>query len=144
MNYNEFMRTVRQRIGLQSEAEVSNVIEATLTTLSERLAGNEAANLAAQLPTELQGFLPGKPNDIATESFGVEEFLERVARKERVDEAEASKHARAVMTTVADAVSGGELTDISSQLPVEYGLLFYTGGDFLAEPQNWEGASPTV
>lgn len=141
MNYNQFVSRVRQRAGVRSDTEARAAIEATLTNLAERLAGNEAANLAAQLPLELQPYLPGKTNSTATESFGIEEFFNRVAGKEGVDAAEASKHARAVMRTVADAVSGGELTDIGLQLPAEYGLLFYTGGDFLAEPQNWEGSS---
>ncbi|HEX2911847.1 MAG TPA: DUF2267 domain-containing protein [Chloroflexia bacterium] len=144
MDYNQFVKQVQARAELESPSQAVNAIQATLLTLRERLAGNEANNLASQLPSELQGFLPPKANTEETPDYGIDEFFNRVAGREGVTDEEASKHARAVMRTVAEAASGGELTDIGTQLPPEYGLLFYTGGGFLGQESNWDTTPPAV
>jgi uncharacterized protein (DUF2267 family) len=58
----------------------------------------------------------------------VEEFYERVARKEGSSNDEAIRHARAVATVLQTAVTGGELEDTRSQLGNGYEeLLGQTG-----------------
>jgi uncharacterized protein (DUF2267 family) len=134
VDYNQFIKRVKERAGVSSEAEALKAIEATLTVLSERLAGNQPENLAAQLPAEFKPFLqsPGR-----AESFDVETFFNRVAKRESLPSEQAAKQARSVMATLAEAVSGGEAADIMAQLPVEYSVLFIPGGDFMANQENW-------
>lgn len=58
------------------------------------------------------------------EAFGVEEFLRRLARQLSATEQTAQWDASAVLTTLAEAVSGGELNQIVTQLPAGYAPLF--------------------
>ena len=54
----------------------------------------------------------------------MQEFYERVARKEGASNEEAIRHARAVATVLQTAVTGGELEDVRSQLGNGYEELF--------------------
>jgi uncharacterized protein (DUF2267 family) len=123
MKDEQFIAEVKNLAEIDSDEDVRKAIGATLETLRERLAGEEPANLAAQLPPGIAPYVEG---DGGRESFPVEEFYERVARKEGVsnDEDEAIRHARAVATVVQTAVTGGELEDIRSQLGNGYEELF--------------------
>jgi uncharacterized protein (DUF2267 family) len=59
-----------------------------------------------------------------TESYGVEEFRHRVADRVGARTHTAQWDASAVLTTLADAVSGGEVNHLISQLPSGYAALF--------------------
>jgi uncharacterized protein (DUF2267 family) len=74
------------------------------------------------LPTEAATILT--ENDGETESFGVREFLRRIGVETGATESTARWDASAVLSTVADAVSGGELNDVLTQLPSGYAVLF--------------------
>lgn len=58
------------------------------------------------------------------ERFGIEEFHRRVAERTGALPRTAQWDASAVLTTVADAISGGELNQVISQLPSSYAVLF--------------------
>ena len=95
---------------------------ATLRTLAERISGGEAADLAEQLPKELQPYLTRA--DETAERFGVDEFVRRVADRAGIDPDSALADVGAVFATIREAVSPGELKDIASQLPEDLrGLL---------------------
>jgi uncharacterized protein (DUF2267 family) len=98
-------------------------IHATLETLNARLAGGEADDLAAQLPTEISSYLR---QPVLQEKFGLHEFFERVAmcEGEGVSVSDAAFHASAVVSVLCDAVSRGEMDDVRAQLPKEYARLF--------------------
>ncbi len=51
MKYDEFISQVQRRANLASREEAERATRATLETLGERLAGGEAKDLAAQLPS---------------------------------------------------------------------------------------------
>ena len=121
MNDEQFIAEVRNLAKLDADEDARKAIAATLETLKERLAGEEASDLAAQLPPEIAPYLEGSGG---RESFSVEEFYERVAQKEGVGKDDAVSHARAVATVVQTAVSEGELDDIRSQLGGGYKELF--------------------
>lgn len=127
MNEQEFLTNVRDQAGLESADEARAATEATLHVLGSRITETEAEDLAAQLP---EAFGPNLTWESGTEpkSFDVESFVERVREREsddnRIDESESEAHARAVAATLTDAVSGGELSDVRSQLPDEYDQLF--------------------
>ncbi|MFO7898726.1 MAG: DUF2267 domain-containing protein [Planctomycetota bacterium] len=122
MHYDEFMGQVQDRAHLSSTGEALKAARATLGTLGERLAGGEAADLAAQLPDEVGRFLESGGKDERT-SFDLGQFFARVARREGCDESDAAHHARAVMSVVRDAVTPGEIADLRAQLPDEYAPL---------------------
>jgi uncharacterized protein (DUF2267 family) len=125
MNYDEFIREVRSRGHMGSREEAENAARATLQTLSERLAGQEPQNLASQLPPELAEHMRDEGKG---KSFSLEEFFRRVSEKDPgVDEPRAVYHARVVMEVLQDAVTGGEMDDVRSQLPEEYAPLFEAG-----------------
>ncbi|MCL6583732.1 MAG: DUF2267 domain-containing protein [bacterium] len=121
MRYQEFIEQVKKLGGFESLDEAAKVTEATLETLSERLSRKEREDLAAQLPKELKEyFLKGRD----TERFLLEDFYSRVSARAAVRYHRAVEQAQAVMQVLREAVSPGELEDILSELPDEYGELF--------------------
>jgi uncharacterized protein (DUF2267 family) len=123
----QFIAEVRNLAELDNDEEARKAIGATLETLKVRLAGEEPSDLAAQLPPEIAPYVEGEGG---RESFSVEEFYERVARKEGASNDEAIRHARAVATVLQTAVMGGELEDIRSQLGNGYEELFGQRGSY--------------
>jgi uncharacterized protein (DUF2267 family) len=121
MKGEQFIAEVKNLAELDSNEDAQKTIRATLETLRERLAGNEPADLAAQLPQEIAPFVEGAGGQ---EAFSVQEFYERVAHKEGTKSEEAVKHARAVATVLQTAVTGGALEDVRSQLGNDYEELF--------------------
>ncbi len=121
MKGEQFIAEVKNLAEIDNDDEARKAIGATLETLRERLAGNEPADLAAQLPPEIAPFVEGAGG---RESFSAQEFYERVAKKEGVEGEQAIRHARAVATVVQTAVTGGALEDVRSQLGNDYGELF--------------------
>lgn len=119
MNYGEFVHELQRRGDFASSDDARAALTATLTALGERLTGNEAKDLAAQLPEELAEALPTRGPG---ERFGLDEFYRRVASREErdVNPAVAREHARVVLDVVLNAVSRGERDDVLAQLPAEY------------------------
>jgi len=121
MKGEQFIAEVRNLAELGTNEDAQKAIRATLETLRERLAGNEPADLAAQLPPEIATYVEGIGG---REVFSVDEFYDRVAHKEGTESEEAVKNARAVATVLQTAVTGGELEDVRSQLSNDYKELF--------------------
>jgi len=117
MRYDEFIDAVSDRMGVSMD-EAENVTYATLTTLSERITGGEARDLASQLPRPLRELL--RPTVEPAEAFDLDEFVHRVSKRAGVNAAEAAVGMRAVFATLRKAVTGGEFDDIMSQLPAEF------------------------
>ncbi len=125
MQYEEFLNKVQDRIGPAQPEEARRAITATLSTLSERISGGEASDLAAQLPEELKE--PAQRSGEEAERFSYEEFLRRVGEREGANTDTARDHASAVLTVLREAVTGGQLDDIAAQLPQEFASLFEYG-----------------
>lgn len=118
MRYDEFIQRVADRTGLSAD-RAEALTRATLITLGERISGGEAQDLASQLPKDLQSALT--PSDELAEGFDLDEFVRRVkARAGTDDQDEARDGARAVFLTLGEAVTGGELRHVLSQLPEEF------------------------
>ena len=118
----QFIQNVQERAGVDRD-EAQRAVEATLTALSERLTWQEAEHVAAQLPQDLQRCMETKSHE---KRWSLEQFLHEVASIEGCDDDEARTHARAVVSTLAEAVSPGEMQDVLSQLPPAYGELMDT------------------
>lgn len=123
MNYDQFLAQVRERGEYPSRDEAEQVATAVLEELGRRLTPGEAGDLAAQLPGPLPHALTA-PRQGGAEAVGVEEFCRRVADRTGGRPPTAEWDASAVLSTVADSVSGGELNHVLSQLPSGYAPLF--------------------
>lgn len=127
MRHDEFLAQVQRRAQLPSRDDADRATYATLETLGERLTGDEAKDLAAQLPPELARYTLSTGRGTG-ESFPIDEFFRRVSNRERVNLSDATLHANAVMNVLQEVVSPGEINDIRSQLPSEYNRLFEARG----------------
>jgi uncharacterized protein (DUF2267 family) len=127
MTGEEFFELVRERGHMQTREEAKRATRATLRTLSERLSGEEPYRLAESLPREIGDYLQEEGAGSA-EPFSMEEFFERVAKKEgqSVGMPKAVYHARVVMEALG-ASTHGEIENVRSQLPAEYDPLFEAG-----------------
>jgi putative drug exporter of the RND superfamily len=116
----EFLELVGGRAGLPRSA-AQRATDAALVTLSERITPRETHVLAAQLPPDLRPYVrsPSGP----TERFDADEFVRRVSQREGIGEREAQAHARAVLSTLDDAVAG-DLDYVRAQLSPDYASLF--------------------
>lgn len=130
MQFSEFLGQVQHLAKLPTTGHALAATRATLVTLGERLAGGEPKDLASQLPREIGHFLiEGSPMSLGTgQRFGLDEFCERVAMREGVDLEQAGLHARAVLQVVKDAVSPGEMAQVSGQLPADLRQLLAEAG----------------
>lgn len=122
MKIDEFLARIGERGEYAEHTEAERVARGILTVLGERLDGGEAKDLAAQLPADLQDVLLTAPQPPT--SLGPEDFLTRVAAVLGTSPETARWDASAVLSTVADAVSDGELNDVLSQLPRGFPELF--------------------
>ena len=123
MDHDTFVDTVMQAAGIDRD-EAERAVRATLTTLAERISAGEARDLAAQLPPELAPWLNV---DKRSERFDVDEFLRRVAERCGTDEDAALRRARSVFAVLGQTIAPGELDDVASELPKDYGLLLPRG-----------------
>jgi uncharacterized protein (DUF2267 family) len=114
MEQDEFLKKVAQQADVSLE-KADALTSATLRTLAERISGGEAEDLAEQLPTELKPIL--MPADEPAQPFDAEEFVRRVADRAGTDPDQATAGVRAVFNTLREAVTPGEIDDITSQLP---------------------------
>ena len=121
MKHDEFIARVRNLAEVHTNEEAERAIRATLETLRERLAGNEPNNPANQLPPETADPLRAEGG---RDSFSLAEFYRRVADKEGVEELEAIRHARAVVTVTEESVTTGEMGHVRDQLNPDYTELF--------------------
>lgn len=122
MKYDEFLAKVRERGEYADRREAERVVHTVLGVLAQRIEPGEARDLAAQLPVQAAVALVEREGPAVP--FGVREFLERIAEPTGATTTTAEWDASAVLTTVAEGVSGGELHDVLTQLPSGYATLF--------------------
>jgi uncharacterized protein (DUF2267 family) len=123
MKYVQFIENVRERTGV-SLGQAEALTQATLQTLAERITGDEARDLAAQLPKELWEFL--NKTKQGAEAFDLDEFIRRASLRADVDRELARNAVQAVFQTVHAAVTDGEFEDVVAQLPKEFQELMPT------------------
>jgi RND superfamily putative drug exporter len=88
---------------------------ATLVTLGERLPAHEAEELERHVPVALEDH---------GQTFGSDEFVERVAERARITPMEAREGAAAVIADLAATLPAGELEYVKAALPGEFTWLF--------------------
>jgi uncharacterized protein (DUF2267 family) len=128
MQYEEFLNRVAARGGLPGDrAEVATQL--VLTVLAESIDEKEARDLASELARQLKPWLANVPRH--GQRYLAHEFVRQVAERERVPQDEARLHVRAVLSTVREAASRGELANVLAELfhDAEY-------ADLWAEPST--------
>lgn len=126
MQYETFIERVQERGGFRDRSLAEDATRITLETLGERLSGAEAADLAAQLPKDLGEHMERHASGAKPSEFGVNDFYRKVAERHHGDvtpEA-AREHVHAVVSTLREALSEGEYTQLLTRLPEGYGDLF--------------------
>lgn len=127
MKYDEFIKHVQSFAMLDSRELAEKAAQATLKTIAERIVGNEASQLAAQLPSQLSQYLRGHDGENG-DHFSLKEFYQRVSQKEGVEPTTAALHARAVFAVLNMAVTPGEFADVRANFSEDYEELFATPG----------------
>lgn len=118
--YKAFLRNL-MAMGAMNEEEAERAAVSVLCVLEQRLIGEEAAHLEAQLPGKLQDLLMrcerhvGRPPS----KFGRDDFIRMVCEDLEVEAFQAEKQIRAVFAAVREQVSEGEIEDVIGQLPAD-------------------------
>jgi uncharacterized protein (DUF2267 family) len=111
----EFIRRVADREGVDA-ATAERDARAVFTALGYAVSPGELSDVAAQLPKEIAGLLPRGP---WVERPTADELAERVARRTGLDRERAMRAAEAVVETLAERISGGEVEELEARLPPE-------------------------
>jgi uncharacterized protein (DUF2267 family) len=122
MRYDELVRRVQERAGLEDRDDAERTVWVVLQELCDRISAKEGRDLLAQLPGELQRVVVTSP----PQPLSYEDLLRRVADELGVDRDEARRRARAVVSTLREAVSWGELQDVLEETDPEYADLLTT------------------
>jgi len=123
VKYDQFIKHVQEFAQLNSREDAERATRATLETIKERIVGNEASQLAAQLPKELGEVLRGREGEDG-QYFRIDEFYQRVSEKEGVEPTVAANHAKAVFAVLQQAVTPGEFADVRANFSDDYEELF--------------------
>jgi uncharacterized protein (DUF2267 family) len=120
-----FLDEVAAAAGLDTDA-AARATDAVLQTLAERIAAGEVDDLAERLDKPWrESLLRGRrASGPPAPRMGLEQFVTRVAEREGVDPTDARAHARAVLVTLRRTVGPTAFSDIVSQLPPAYDVLW--------------------
>ncbi len=117
---NEWVNEVTRELGIDSRRDAFRMLRAFLHALRDRLPVNEAAQVAAQLPTLIRGIYyegwnPGRTPQTYRDA---RTFLERIAHEaDLAGETEASYAVQGLAAVLRRRVSEGELEDVLHALP---------------------------
>jgi len=118
MDYAELLRQVQTAADLD-RATAERVIWTTVVTLAERVSHDELVLLGARLPDEVQAAVrSGSP---ASQPFGADEFVRRVAVRLGVEPQAAWTHVRAVLGTLGRDLA--EMEAVRQRLPRDFDAL---------------------
>ncbi|MFD1210989.1 DUF2267 domain-containing protein [Arthrobacter sp. GCM10027362] len=121
MKYDEFLAKVQERGDLPGRDESERAVRSALGLLGRRLTGGESDDVASQVPEELMPLLLVSDEP---EPIGPEQFLDRLGEDTGADRESARRTAAAVLTTLAEGITEGQLRHILSQLPSGYAEFF--------------------
>lgn len=114
-----FIRDLCEQGGFSAEQAVRSAA-VVLTRLEQRLTGEEARDLNAQLPMKLVEILAEakRPNEgKPVQKFKRDDFIEAISGDLEQSREEAESTIRSVFATVRMHITEGEAKDVASQLP---------------------------
>lgn len=125
MEYSEFITHVQSLAQSNSREEAERATSATLETLKERVPGDEANELAGELPQELGQCLQGREGE-GSESFNLQEFIKRVSQRENIEPTTTAIHVRAVFAVLQNAINPEKFAKFHRHFSHDYEELFAT------------------
>jgi uncharacterized protein (DUF2267 family) len=118
MDYTKLLQEVQMAAALD-RARAARVTWATVVTLAERMSHDELVRLGARLPDELQAAVRG--GSLASQPFGTDEFVRRVAMRLGIEPQAAWTHVRAVLGTLGRDMD--EMEAVRQRLPRDFDAL---------------------
>lgn len=125
MEHEEFITHVQSLAQSDSREEAERATRATLETIKERIPGDEATEIASELPQQLGNSLRGRQGESA-ESFNLQEFITRTSQRENIEPTVAAIHVRAVFAVLQNAVTPTKFTKFHTYFSHDYEELFVT------------------
>ncbi|MEA5577927.1 DUF2267 domain-containing protein [Anabaena sp. UHCC 0451] len=125
MEYTEFITHVQSLAQSNSREEAEIATRATLETLKELIPGDEAQEIAGEIPSELSECLHKIDTD-TSESFHLQEFIERTSQKENIEPTTTAMHVRAVFAVLQNAVTPEKFKKFRAYFSHDYEELFTT------------------
>lgn len=123
MKYSEFLDKTQAASQFSSVKEAENFIQAAFEVLSNRIYGNEAKDLASQLPEEIGQYLRGHEDENGT-YMELQTFYSRVAERAGLSPQAVPQKLRGLFSTIQLAVTPGQFDHLKVNLPEEYADLF--------------------
>src|SRR5579859_4775507 len=114
MDYQEIIELIGREAGGLPDDAAERAAEAVLRVLAERLPRGEARRLLQELPAEMK---PWVYTEQDAEALDIDEFLDRLAKREDTDIQTALGHARAVFAALGQALSPETVTHLAASLP---------------------------
>jgi uncharacterized protein (DUF2267 family) len=129
MQHDDFIGQVQHRAQLASRGDAERITRLVLEAIGERIDEGLAHKLESQLPVEIGRHLVGEP----LIRLSYKELLHRLSLRERSNDAEAEKHAQAVMSVMREALAHTLVVHLAAQLPTDFQPLF---------AEEWREAHP--
>ncbi|WP_346289499.1 DUF2267 domain-containing protein [Sphaerothrix gracilis] len=123
MKYSEFLDKTQAASQFSSAKETENFIQAAFEVLSNRIYGNEAKDLASQLPEEIGQYLRGHEDENGT-YMELQTFYSRVAERAGLSPQAVPQKLRGLFSAIQLAVTPGQFDHLKVNLPEEYADLF--------------------
>jgi uncharacterized protein (DUF2267 family) len=111
----EFVRRVARRENVDEQTALKHV-RAVFVALWQAVGSEELTDVEAELSVDYAPLLPRGP---FRELVHAKSFYKRVAQRERLDVDEARRASEAVLETLAQRISKGEVEDLIALLPLE-------------------------
>jgi CBS domain-containing protein/uncharacterized protein (DUF2267 family) len=121
--YGRLLHRVEAATGLPRRELAETALDVVLAAVIRRITPQEAEDLLAQLPSKLQERLALAPRG-PDRTIGLATVARALAERLELGPEDAMRVARGVGTALEQVVSGGEIEDVRSQLPVGMRELF--------------------
>ncbi len=121
MRYQDFIEGVQKSGNIPSLQQTELLVEASLSTIGERMHPTIIDKFQSQLPNQLKSYLTQRENSI---QFSLEEYYKRVAARADVGYPQAVRWSRAVMNLINQSITAGLKKEILGDLPPEFVELF--------------------
>lgn len=121
MKYEDFVRRVMDRAGLDTTDQATLLTEVVVTAPALRIKRGERADLASELPGEFPQYIDSGQEQ---ELFPASEFVDLISARYDGGFERTGQLIRAVLRTLREAVSEGRVRQLVAELPQDYGPLF--------------------
>ncbi|NJL87333.1 MAG: DUF2267 domain-containing protein [Leptolyngbyaceae cyanobacterium SM1_1_3] len=123
MKHAEFLNTTQAVSQFDSTEAVESFVQSVFEVLANRIYGNEAKDLASQLPEEIAQYLRGHEGENGT-YMDLQTFYSRIAERSQLDVAEIPQKVRGLFAVIQKAVTPGQFDHLKVNLSDEYAELF--------------------